>query len=199
MKSIGLLFDPQLHSKISGCCTNLVRPFSARHRRGVRSSSSTFLDQMKRNTSPNGETLPQAYRVLCTSGGKHLHGRLLAGETVAADEVIFKLNRSGIAHLAQRGMQRKKEKYSYFHIYCYFMDYNGTKFGPLTEAFVIRPYEGEVDVTSLETFPAKYLPQPVTTQGLIERGRKFIDFTAVTHLQYEGLTLGDSREEVCCF
>lgn len=31
---------------------------------------------------------------------------------------------------------------------------------------------------------------------LIDRGRKFIELTEVSHKRYEGLTLGESREEV---
>ena len=65
--------------------------------------------------------------------------------------------------------------------------------------FSIRPYDGEVEVTSLEIYPINHRPQQPSgsrVKDLAERGLRFIDYTTVTHLQHQGLTLGDNQEEV---
>lgn len=71
-------------------------------------------------------------------------------------------------------------------------------------------------IRSLEAYPLQYLEtapvqilseqndpgadhsgtEPQQEDMLLERGRKFIDVTAVSHMSYEGLTIGTNREEV---
>lgn len=117
--------------------------------------------------------------------------------------------------------QRMKEKYTPLHVICIYVDFNGVKYGTDTEIFVFRPFDGEMDIKNLEAFPLQYLStepsHSISSSGLIkerspdterreiespdaliERGRKFIDVTAVSqHMNHTGLTVGESKEEVC--
>lgn len=94
------------------------------------------------------------------------------------------------------------EKYSPLMIDCYYLDYSGSKYDCVAEKFLLKPFEGEVAITFLEVYPMRFVTQERRADGktleefLIDRGRKFIELTEVSHKRYEGLTLGESREEV---
>ncbi|KAJ5690905.1 hypothetical protein N7462_005297 [Penicillium macrosclerotiorum] len=109
--------------------------------------------------------------------------------------------------------RRPIHNYSPLHVMCFYIDFDGANFGTVTEIFVFKPYEGETDIKGLQAYPLQYLQaggvqspggidniskvgSSISTDALIERGRKFIDVTAVTHMSYDGLTVGTTREEI---
>ncbi|KAF2398233.1 hypothetical protein EJ06DRAFT_480744 [Trichodelitschia bisporula] len=110
--------------------------------------------------------------------------------------------------------QQMKGNYSPLYVHCFYIDFDGTKYGTVTEIFQFKPYDDEVEVRSLEAFPLQYLdPNPAAFDDperspeheakpppeldmLLERGKKFIDSTVVSHMAYDGQTVGESREEI---
>ena len=99
--------------------------------------------------------------------------------------------------------RRARDRFTPLHVVCFHVDFDGTKYGTIREIFTFKPYDGVVDIRSLEAYPTQYLrpePDQATTEPDVERfvnrGRRFIDVTAVSHLSYESLTVGRSREEI---
>ncbi|KAH7309948.1 hypothetical protein BKA65DRAFT_601356 [Rhexocercosporidium sp. MPI-PUGE-AT-0058] len=172
--------------------------------------------------------VPQAYQVVATDGGTPQRKAFARKpKDMVLDVARFRLlpeNDSSRKRdaLPAEGM---KHKYIPLFVYCFYIDYDGIKYGTVTEIFVFKPYEGVVDIQTLEAYPLQYLeakkpsycvPANLMTghagdlpilqkehdkqdiDFLLERGRKFIDMTAVSHMHmtYEGLTVGESREEV---
>lgn len=178
--------------------------------------------------------VPQAYRVVATVGGAPLQQTLAPRNTTAgydnsSEDALIRLftNRANMSaglemqptSLNLPRAQSMREKYSALHVICMYIDFNGVKYGAETEIFVFKPFDGKMDIQSLEAFPLQYLrtgratesssvvnigqssdPAPRDTgyaDDLVERGRKFIDVTAVSrHMSHTGLTVGESKEEV---
>jgi hypothetical protein len=148
---------------------------------------------------------PQAYRVLSTAGGVPSEPlpRPPPGGPVMDDYVTMTLSGSEGTNekleaitdmLTQPAIisRRIRNNYSDLNVYCFHIDFNGVEFGTVPEVFQFKPYEREIEIRSLEAYPARYMPE----DHLYERGQKFLDYTRVSHLQYDGLTVGPSREEV---
>jgi len=142
----------------------------------------------------------QAYQVIATTGGLPLFGKLTPRKEEDADDILLKLTKAGIIEQqTPRNSQRVKDKYSPLYIYACYMSWAPSGFYLRSSPFSIRPYDGEVEVTSLEIYPINHRPQQPSgsrVKDLAERGLRFIDYTTVTHLQHQGLTLGDNQEEV---
>jgi len=152
---------------------------------------------------------PQAYRVVATSGGMP-YARFLAptfrgmgtdgtatvpfGNSFTEDDAKAEV-KEAIADILTQTTQisrRIRNNYTEFHLYCFYVGFNGIQYGIVRDVFVFKPYEGEMEIRNLEAYPVAY----VLHDQLHERGRKFLDATKVSHLQYEGLTVGPNREEV---
>jgi len=193
--------------------------------------------------------VPQAYHILSTVGGVPHYkafGRKPKGVTFDVMEYNSFSQDRGWQFLANKlGMpasETMKNKYiplyvslrpgtissltimltRYEKLYCFYIDFDGNRYGTVPEIFTFKPHEGEVDIRSLEAFPLHFLDAPLGGIGtqlkdadaqagedstvaqsqqpvkdfLLERGRKFIDMTAMSHMAYDGPTIGDSREEV---
>lgn len=169
--------------------------------------------------------VPQAYRVVATAGGITLQKSLAPKKKDLEDEmneaVLRRMtwNNKRVRMMSpalvrntteDSGPMKMKKKYSPLYVYCFYIDFDGNRYGTVTEIFVFKPHDGEVDIRSLEAYPYHYMTTPSTglkpsehtaeenkKDKLLERGRKFIDLTTVAHMSYEGLTIGESREEVC--
>jgi len=144
--------------------------------------------------------VPQAYRVLATAGGTPRLGSLLPAKGKDSEDGSMSIILRYLKGNDGEGIvQRAKDKYAPLYIYVYFIDYLSGRFNVTTEAKVIRPFDGEAEISSLEVYPMKFRPLQLSedkAQDLADRGLKFIDYTAVTHLNHEGETLGKSKEEV---
>lgn len=162
--------------------------------------------------------VPQVFRVLGTAGGLPLRNSLAPKQSDPGDDILdnsffSKWSIKGLRHAALPEMQdgipsaqRNKNKFTPLYVFCFNIDFDGVKYGPVQEIFTFKPYDGLVDIRSLEAYPMQYLKtQPGRFLGgdeqpeedsLLERGRKFIDATVVSHLSHEGLSVGKSRDEV---
>ena len=87
----------------------------------------------------------------------------------------------------------KYPKTSPFVIDCFYIDFDGTNFGPLPQEFVLEDYEGEVPINSLKVFPIRFDEDPIKTEkSLVRRGRKFVKLANVDHKYYSGRTLREA-------
>jgi hypothetical protein len=73
---------------------------------------------------------------------------------------------------------------------CYYLDFNGVQIGPAVCSFIIKPFESAVDITSLEVYPWRYVPNGAAIrERLRKEGELFRDYTDVKHLHYDGTSL----------
>lgn len=105
-------------------------------------------------------------------------------------------------------------------ISCVYIHFNGTHLGPVLETFPIKKFDGEKSVTSLDIYPLRFhvlrdleVRKVKNTPGnteledlisskvdglrhsLINRGKLFVEVTAVKHMYYSGFTV-DTRDEI---
>ncbi|KAH6962419.1 hypothetical protein BKA56DRAFT_498091 [Ilyonectria sp. MPI-CAGE-AT-0026] len=162
--------------------------------------------------------VPQVFRVSGTVGGLPLRWTLAPKQSDPDDDIfdntLFpKWSMKELPHATLRerqisflSAQRNKNKFAPLHVVCLNIDFDGVKYGPVQEIFTFKPYDGLVDIRSLEAYPMQYLKtQPSQFPGgdeqpenvsLLQRGRNFIDATVVSHLSHEGLSVGKSRHEI---
>lgn len=83
-----------------------------------------------------------------------------------------------------------KRKQSPFLLKCYYIDFDGEKFGAVTEYFYIKPFQGEKDISSLEIHPLRLAKDAMgIRERLRDRGLKFCEFRSPQHRYYAGLSL----------
>jgi hypothetical protein len=83
-----------------------------------------------------------------------------------------------------------------FILDCFYLDYNGTKFGPREERLIMQEYSGLKPVSSLEVVPIHFLRDFKGTQSsLVARGKRYADLCPISHKIYKGLTLGEKIEK----
>jgi len=83
-----------------------------------------------------------------------------------------------------------------FCIHAYYLDFNGSRFVPVTRRTVIAPYPGERNIRELDIFPSEYAAD--ATEMLKERGKKFVESVTASTAPYmdcNGLELR-TREEL---
>jgi len=152
---------------------------------------------------------PQAYRVVATSGGLPLMStiapkfrqkessdapKMSAQSGSQGDNVIQQT--LAIANLLTQSVQlsrRMRDSYSDLHVYCFYIDFDGVNYGIVPEVFVLKPFEREMEIRNLLVHPVKLDARNASLQ---DRGKLFLDATNVSHLQYDGLTVGPNKEEV---
>lgn len=81
------------------------------------------------------------------------------------------------------------------NILCVNVDFDGKQLGPVSTEFVIKKYDGEKAIESLEVYPANFDRNPSLREQFIKRGKEFLQAAAIQHLHYAGLAL-ETRDEV---
>ncbi|XDG07175.1 hypothetical protein ABKA04_006790 [Annulohypoxylon sp. FPYF3050] len=136
---------------------------------------------------------PQAYRVVSSEGGVGVYvdperddSSIITSQPMGKNKQQNKENMSISA----------KEQFTTLKVYCFSVDSDAEKYTPVEDFFIFKPFEGEVDITSLEAYPIRFHPQyEQVSDMLLQRGRKFIEMTQISHMIYEGLTVGEDKEE----
>ncbi|KAI1172358.1 P-loop containing nucleoside triphosphate hydrolase protein [Nemania sp. FL0916] len=96
----------------------------------------------------------------------------------------------------------KAEGYSpgSFIIECFFIHYDGVRYGPVNETFQIPKFHGERDISSLPIMPLHYDTQcTYMREALLKRGDEFAKLCSpaqVAHKRYQGLTLDKRQHQV---
>ncbi|RSM12541.1 hypothetical protein CEP52_002422 [Fusarium oligoseptatum] len=144
---------------------------------------------------------PQAYRVVATNGGMP-YERVMApsskmrgnDKSVAIVGTGTQTGAEAIASVLTHPAElwgKVRNNYTEFNVYCFYLDFNGVEYGSVREVFVFKPYEREMEIRALQAYPDRYMIE----DQLRQRGEMFLDVTRISHMQYEGLTVGPSREE----
>ncbi|KAK5658406.1 hypothetical protein OQA88_2383 [Cercophora sp. LCS_1] len=136
---------------------------------------------------------------------------------------IYSPPHKGTDRWAQYAGARSKESNPSFEdmlVYCVYIHFDGTHLGPVMGNFRIKKFDGEKSVTSLDIYPLRFhvlkdlevrasknkhettdfdqlvsLKLAELRRSLVERGKLFVDVTAVKHMYYSGLTV-DTRDEI---
>lgn len=67
-------------------------------------------------------------------------------------------------------------KIGHFYIHCYYLDFNGSIFGPVSYMPSIVPFEGERDIRSLKVYPLRFAADASGIRDrLRRRGEKFLE------------------------
>lgn len=92
-------------------------------------------------------------------------------------------------------------------IRCTYVDFDGKRLGPVRKKFVIKRFDNEKAVTSLEVYPLRFhvlkrgemmidgSKEKDLRENFIARGRKFVEVAAIKHMYYAGPAL-ETREEI---
>ena len=137
----------------------------------------------------SGKEQKRAYVVLHVTGGRALQRE---------SQLAFARDREVEPYHARSREEReayfaKYPKTSPFVIDCFYLDFDGTNFGPLPQKFMLDDYDGEVPINSLKVFPINFDEDPKKTEKLlVRRGRKFEKLARVEHKYYSGRTLREA-------
>ncbi|CAI6342066.1 unnamed protein product [Periconia digitata] len=146
--------------------------------------------------------VPQAFRVLTRHGGVPLWGKLIRSKTENVPRV--KKEGANIVDMVDSEMVDRqdqventshKSRYAPLYVYCYMLTYKGQRWTTNTEVFAIKPYERLMEITSLEVYPMTENSRKTSGVDFASRGKQYITYTNISHLQYRGLTLGPDYEE----
>jgi hypothetical protein len=85
---------------------------------------------------------------------------------------------------------RTRQSNELFYVSCYYIDYDGTNYGAVSEYFGIEPFQGEKDIRDLELYPLRFAPG---ADALLEEyrktGTKFTNSISAWHMSHNGWTL----------
>ncbi|KAL8364823.1 hypothetical protein RB595_003887 [Gaeumannomyces hyphopodioides] len=161
--------------------------------------------------------VPQAYRVISTAGGiRRKLGFFPSPAPAYGGELVEDDGRPSAAKAWKQPADVNAQQFPSFYddqplggtarysftplqVYCHFVDYNGIQLNIVPEIFEIKPFDGEVEVSTLQVFPIAYrrlLGHYANSPDFHERGLQFLGYTQVTHIDYDGLTVGDTAEEI---
>ncbi|KAK6217809.1 hypothetical protein LQW54_003096 [Pestalotiopsis sp. IQ-011] len=152
---------------------------------------------------------PQAYRVVATEGGMPHRSTLmrpnksgpgndgldttqLRATVVEAGDTTGETTVTEVLTQAANLSRKIRGTYGNFVVYCFYVDFDGQRYGKVQDAFIFKPYERKMDIRGLQAYPVAY----ASVKDLQTRGQEFLKATMVSHLQYEGLTAGPLREDI---
>ena len=139
----------------------------------------------------------RAYTVLHVTGGRALQKS--AQRFLGRDR-----NHTHQEVLEKEAYLTKYPKSTPFVLDCFYLDFDGSSFGPMPQKFMIKEYDGEKPIKSLEVFPVKFDDCPKEAENaLIERGKRFVKLARGDHKFYSGSTIKESpafenQDEVHC-
>ena len=83
-----------------------------------------------------------------------------------------------------------KARANAFVVIAYWVEFNAIRFANRSFVFLILPFEGERDITSLHIYPLKYAPKADELKAKCKaRGEAFCEFTTFKYRYYTGKTL----------
>ena len=84
----------------------------------------------------------------------------------------------------------EEENHDEFQISAYYIDHDGSSFGPVKQKFGIRSFVGERQIDSLEVFPIRFRhDHKQLIESLKDQGRNFVRYLDDRHQQYSAWTL----------
>jgi hypothetical protein len=141
----------------------------------------------------------RAYQILHVTGGRPILDieNNADSETVGNEDSWTPRDRDVYAFMSSRVCTE-------FSIDCFYIDFDGTKYGPRPERFTITEFSGKQDMLSLPIYPLQQANISQTQmERLLERGRRFVAIKNLGHYEYQGSVLQEwdyghrERCEIC--
>ncbi|KAI0548396.1 hypothetical protein F4679DRAFT_551013 [Xylaria curta] len=133
-----------------------------------------------------GESQIQLYRIAKVTGGRSIFKRR-NDPPLPEDLASMKLKEEGFSEGS-------------FVIECFYIHYDGTRFGPVNKTFQIRRFDGERNIAMLPIAPLYcYSNAGEIRKRLDTRGKRFTELSnpaTRAHRKYKGLTLDKNPEQV---
>jgi hypothetical protein len=149
--------------------------------------------------------VPQAFQVFGAFGGMPSTSSF-APTTESSSNIKTDVGDSEISSESQANLtvvdhipKPSNNLFSPLYTWCFTVDFDGLIYGMIDHIFIFKHFHGQVDIQSLEAYPVRFHRSnggQDLMAGLSTRGHTFLSTTLVSHLAYEGLTVGTSREEV---
>ncbi|KAI1740315.1 hypothetical protein F4680DRAFT_116087 [Xylaria scruposa] len=133
-----------------------------------------------------GESQVQLYRIVKVTGGRS----------------VFRKRNDSPSHENLASTKLRVEGFSEgsFVIECFYIHYDGARFGPVNKTFQIRRFDGERNITMLPVAPLRcYADEGEIRKRLETRGKRFTELSKPAtraHRKYKGLTLDRTPEQV---
>lgn len=90
-----------------------------------------------------------------------------------------------------------KNNPDYFKADCYYLDFDGTKYGPVKRRFSIEFFEGEKNIRELDFYPLRFVHDASEIlEAQIEQGQRFVHWASQTHAVCNGWTFITNPEGV---
>lgn len=90
-----------------------------------------------------------------------------------------------------------------FVVDCFYLDFDGTSYGPRPQKFVISEFTDERDVLSLPLYPISQSPSAMELrEKLLQRGKRFLQCTERGRYSYSGVVLKEwdpNHRDACTF
>ncbi|KAF1991107.1 P-loop containing nucleoside triphosphate hydrolase protein [Aulographum hederae CBS 113979] len=79
---------------------------------------------------------------------------------------------------------------TYYLLHCYYVDWNGKRYGRRVDILAIPEYDGSERVLDLPAYPLEMHPSTeLIRETLVERGRRFESFAGVLYRAYDGIAV----------
>jgi hypothetical protein len=91
--------------------------------------------------------------------------------------------------------ESKTDGKKYLLLYCYYIDWDGTKFGRALTHLAIPEFEGSATPLDLKTYPLAYHPQKdLLIAKLTRRGKKFQEYADTLNKAYDGIAVDNTGQ-----
>jgi hypothetical protein len=108
-------------------------------------------------------------------------------------QTAFLLYHKTISKIADTNPSDFKFNKRTMRLWCYYIDYNGDSYGPVTQKFVIEAFDGEEDISDLVAYPIRFAEKAEKLRvDLKKQGGQFRFFSKEKHVYCEGWTVTHS-------
>lgn len=132
-----------------------------------------------------GKSRDRAYRILFVTGGRSiLDTTNRSGENLRDYGDKFKDSFEDLDDRlnVHRNMRGRASGKTPLVIDCFFLDFDGDRWGPRPRRFVIPEFTGLRSIKQLEAVPVRFMPHWADIEtDLVNRGRQFVDTAIGTH------------------
>jgi hypothetical protein len=138
-----------------------------------------------------GERCNQAYKVAKVTGGQ-----LIIPEITNSGRGNGQSDNNGnLDDILDPYITQARQRYDELVVECFYYDSDGDILGPTKCQFKVKPYDGEIPISSLPIVPLRTVSgHNQMANDLAKRGLKYLQLTNVSHMYYEGVTSREPEE-----
>ena len=147
---------------------------------------------------PTSDHNDRAYQILHVTGGRPI----LDVDNNSKSEALSNLEDLGYDSHDGYAIMSSRECTD-FVVDCFYLDFDGTSYGPRPQKFVISEFTGERDVLSLPIYPISQSSFAIELRKkILRRGKRFLQCTEKGRYCYSGLVLKEwdpNHRDACSF